>query len=110
MYIATGGSDSLICLWNTTDWICRNTLANSTSAIQNLSFSFDGTYIASGCGAEKDGQNVLEIAHVETGEYIHSISTPATPTIVAWHPLHYWLAYAGDPSGIKLLGFGNSSL
>ncbi|PNS19907.1 hypothetical protein CAC42_7874 [Sphaceloma murrayae] len=109
-YLATGGSDSLIALWDTYDWVCKHTLANSTSAIHHVSFSFDGTYIASGCGPEKDGQPGLEIAHVETGDYVYTIETTHAPTTVAWHPLRYWLAFAGDPGGIKTVGVGNSAL
>ncbi|KAF2156041.1 WD40 repeat-like protein [Myriangium duriaei CBS 260.36] len=109
-YLATGGSDSLIALWDTHDWVCRHTLARSTSAIHHLSFSFDGTYLASGCGSEKDGQSGIEIAHVETGEYVHTIETTNAPTIVAWHPLRYWLAYAGDAGGLRTIGVGNNAL
>lgn len=109
-YLATGGSDSLIALWDTHEWVCKHTLAKSTSAIHHLSFSFDGAYIVSGCGAEKDGQPGIDIANVESGEYVHTIDTINAPTIVAWHPLRYWLAYAGDPGGVKTIGVGNSAL
>ncbi|KAG8625826.1 hypothetical protein KVT40_006227 [Elsinoe batatas] len=109
-YVATGGSDSLIALWDTYDWVCRHTLSNSTSAIHHLSFSFDGTYIASGCGPEKDGQAGLEISHVETGESVYTIETTNAPTMVAWHPLRYWLAYAGDPGGLRTIGVGAAGL
>ncbi|MCJ1311456.1 hypothetical protein MMC25_005127 [Agyrium rufum] len=51
-YLATGGSDALVCLWDTTDWVCRRTLAGSTGAVRSVSFSFDGGYI---CGGSDDG-------------------------------------------------------
>lgn len=109
-FLATGGSDSLIALWDTHDWICKHTLAKSTSAVHHLSFSFDGAYIASGCGSEKDGQSGIDIAHVATGEYVHTIPTSNPPSIVAWHPLRYWMAYAGDPGGVRTIGVNNASL
>ncbi len=34
--------------------------------------------------------------------HVHPTNHPATN--VAWHPHKYWLAYSGDPSGLKILG------
>lgn len=45
----------------------------------------------------------LELAHVETGEYIHSVKTSAPCPVVAWHPSRYYLAYA-DLGGLKIIG------
>jgi THO complex subunit 3 len=109
-----------------------------------VSFSFDGSYVAAGAEEAEE----LEIAHVETGEYVASIplagpqagvpkavtssfgsaggdggaaSAPATATptngpnnaaavgaatCVAWHPHRYWLAYSGDPGGLRVVGAG----
>ncbi|GAB0140085.1 hypothetical protein EsHS_00000722 [Epichloe bromicola] len=55
-YLATGGSDSIIALWDTTDWIC---------------FTFDGSYIVGG----SDEGTGLEVSHVETGEHVHTFKT-----------------------------------
>ena len=107
-YVAVGGGDSLISLWDTYDWVCKHTLANSSGAIHHLSFSFDGTYIVSGCGPDKDAQPGIEIAHVETGEYVHTIETEKPITMVAWHPLRYWLAYVGELGGLRMLNAGNN--
>ncbi|KAJ6017636.1 hypothetical protein N7451_001015 [Penicillium sp. IBT 35674x] len=67
-YLAVGGSDALISLWDTTDWICRRTLSSENGgAIRGVSWSFDGRFI---CGAsdEPDATSSgLEIFHAETG-------------------------------------------
>ena len=99
-YLATGGSDALISLFETTDWTCRHTLDNPLGTVKELSFSWDGSYIT--CAAEETSE--VEIAHVESGEYVSSITTNAPATSVAWHPSRYWVAYAGDPGGLKIHG------
>lgn len=79
-----------------------------------MSFSFDGRYIVggsegSGATAGVGGGNIdnegLMIAHVESGEYIHTVETKAPASCVAWHPSRYWLAYAGElGGGLKVVG------
>jgi len=49
-------------------------------------------------------------AHVETGEYIHTIPTAQPASCVAWHPNRYWLAYSGDPAGLKIVGAAGGPL
>lgn len=108
-YLAVGGGDSLISLWDTYDWVCKRTLADSVGAIHALSFSFDGTYIVGGCGPDKDAQTGIAIAHVESGEYVHTVDTAHLINMVAWHPFRYWLAYTGDLGGLRIIGV-NSNL
>ncbi|RKF63352.1 putative WD repeat-containing protein C18B5.10c [Erysiphe neolycopersici] len=100
-FLATGGSDSIIALWDTTDWICQRTLTEMTGPVRSISFSFDGSYIVGG----SDEGSGLDIIHTETGEQVHSIKTPGGHpcTIVSWHPSKYWLAYT-DLGGLKILG------
>ncbi|KAF2145501.1 uncharacterized protein K452DRAFT_315734 [Aplosporella prunicola CBS 121167] len=98
-YLAIGGSDAIITLWDTKDWICQRTLTNMTGPVRSVSFSFDGSYIV---GGSDEGAG-LEIAHVETGEYIHKVETPAPTPCVQWHPSRYVLAYS-DPAGLKIIG------
>jgi len=102
--LATGGSDSIIALWDTTNWICQRTLADMTGPVKSLSFSFDGSYIV---GGSDEGPG-LEIAHSETGEYVHSVKTAGPCPIVAWHPSRYWLAYT-DLGSLKIVGVESSS-
>ncbi|KAL1901741.1 hypothetical protein Cpir12675_000249 [Ceratocystis pirilliformis] len=88
-YLATGGSESLISLWDTKDWICQRTLAGMTGPVRSLSFSFDGSYISAG---SEDGKGV-RIWHTESGDEVHVIDTKDTASVVAWAPLHYRLAF-----------------
>lgn len=56
-YLAVGGSDGLISLWDTTEWVCRRTLAGMVGAVKQVSFSWDGSYVVGG----SDEGNGLEI-------------------------------------------------
>lgn len=55
-YLAVGGSDALITLWDTTEWVCRRSLSAMVGAVRSLSFSFDGSFVVGGidegCGLE----------------------------------------------------------
>lgn len=100
-YLAIGGSDALISLWDTTDWVCQRTMSNSGSGgVRGLSWSFDGRFI---CGASEEvasggGSGTgsgLEIYHAETGEMVYAVPTShAGIPAVEWHPNRYWLAYS----------------
>lgn len=109
-YVAVGSADSTISLWDTSTWFCNHTLASPSqlTSIKDLSFSFDGTYIVAGSGdTARDGSPGMEIYHVDAGEVVHTVETSNCPTHVAWHPTRYWLAYAGDPGGLKVVGSGS---
>ena len=104
-YLATGGSDALICLFDTTNWICQRSLSGCMGAIRSVSFTFDGSYVCSGSDDGGAGQNGgIDIAHVETGEVVYTVPTTAPAACVAFHPARYWLAYSGDAGGLKILG------
>jgi THO complex subunit 3 len=98
-YLSTGGTDSIIALWDTSTWICSRTLIDMTGPVRSISFSFDGSYVVGG----SDEGSGLEISHVETGEQVHSIKTTGPCPIVEWHPSRYWLAYT-DFAGLKIVG------
>jgi THO complex subunit 3 len=108
-YVAVGGSDSMVTLWDTTNWHCAHTLTPHMGSVRDLSFSFDGAYIAASSGSDaRDSSSGIEVCHVDTGEHVHTIETSNPVTWLAWHPLRYWLAYAGDPGGLRIVGAGTN--
>ena len=121
-YLAVGGSDALISLWDTTDWICRRTLSSENGgAIRGVSWSFDGRFIVGACDEIGCGGNGLEIFHAESGDSIYTIPTAgvnAGVSAVAWHPSRYWLAYStttdgpgsSNAGGLKIVGAGGGGL
>ncbi|TGZ83379.1 WD40 repeat-like protein [Ascodesmis nigricans] len=105
VHLAVGGSDAVVGLWDTQDWICVRTLRGMDSPIRSVDFSFDGAYIVA--GSEDLHCKDLEINHVDTGEHVHTISTNHPVTKAKWHPHRYWLAYSGDPTGMKVVQLPN---
>lgn len=98
-YLATGGSDSIIALWDTNDWLCQRTLTRMTGPVRSISFTFDGSYIVGG----SDEGNGLEVSHVETGEHVHTFKTAGSCPVVAWAPTRYCLAYS-DLGILRIVG------
>jgi THO complex subunit 3 len=109
-HIAVGAADSTISLWNTTTFFCERTL-NAPSqlvSIKDVSFSFDGQFLVAGSGNEaREGLPGLNVYFVETGEVVATVETGNCPSWVRWHPGRYWVAYAGDAGGLKVLGVGS---
>jgi THO complex subunit 3 len=68
--------------------------------IKSMGYSFDGAYV---CASSDESTNI-EIAHCDTGDYVHTIQTNHSIPNVAWHPNKYVLAYTGDPVGLKIMG------
>jgi THO complex subunit 3 len=99
-YLAIGGSDALISLYDTTDWVCKRSLTSATGPVKSVGFSFDGSFVV---GGDDEGKT-LEVAHVESGECVGKIETGGGAGVVAWHPGRYWIAYAGEGGGLKILG------
>ncbi|RPB28440.1 WD40 repeat-like protein [Terfezia boudieri ATCC MYA-4762] len=97
--LAVGGSDAIVSLWDTKEWTCPKTLSRMESPVRCLSFSFDGSYLCAG----SDEKMNIEIAHVDTGDYVHTIVTDHPVLSIAWHPSRYHLAYSGDPAGLKIV-------
>ncbi|KAI0025468.1 WD domain-containing protein [Xylariomycetidae sp. FL0641] len=98
-YLATGGTDSLVSLWETSEWNCIRTVTKMTGPVRSLSFSWDGLYIA---GGSDDGTGI-EVANSETGEHLCTYKTQSASPIVAWAPNRYALAYV-DSGSLRIIG------
>lgn len=110
-YLAVGGGDSLISLWDTNDWVCKRTVSSANGgSVRGVSWSWDGRFIAGACD-EPDCGTGLEIFHAETGDSVYTISTGSgayglVVPAVAWHPSRYCLAYSvyNDSVGVSSIG------
>lgn len=123
-YLAVGGGDALISLWDTNDWVCKRTVSSeSGGAVRGVSWSWDGRFVVGACDEPDSGGSGLEIFHAETGDSVYTVSTggasanghgPAVAVpAVAWHPSRYCLAYSvyGDglgpgSTGLRIVGAG----
>ena len=98
-YLATGGSDSIISLWDTTDWLCQRTMTSMSGPVRSLSFTWDGMYLV---GGSDEGTGV-EVYYAETGEHVHTFKTASSCPVVAWHPTRYFLAFT-DAGTLRIVG------
>ncbi|KAI1638184.1 WD domain-containing protein [Biscogniauxia mediterranea] len=98
-YLATGGTDSLIALWETSEWNCVRTVTKMTGPVRTLSFSWDGLYIVGG----SDEGTGLEVSLSETGEHLCTYRTATPSPVVAWAPNRYALAYT-DGGSLRIIG------
>lgn len=125
-HLATGGGDSLIALWDTTDWICQRTITKMTGPVRSLSFTWDGCFVV---GGSDDGEafiqhlhsfmstvanfgtcrlgSGLEVTHTETGDHVHTFKTAGACPVVAWAPTRYCLAYS-DLGTLRIIGLDTS--
>ncbi|KAF2003331.1 WD40 repeat-like protein [Amniculicola lignicola CBS 123094] len=104
-YLAIGGGDALVSLWDTEEWMCVRSLDLTEGPVKSVDFSFDGSYLVAG----SDDDKKIEIAHVETGEIVHTVNLNHTASQVAWHPSRYALAYSAEAQGLKIIGATQNS-
>ncbi|KAF9018213.1 WD40-repeat-containing domain protein [Rhodocollybia butyracea] len=90
-YLATGGQDSIVNLFDLQDWICVRTITSCDHTINALSFSFDGEYIAIA-----NGGTYVDICATETGAPLHRIPSLVAASTVCWHPSKHLIAYCGQ--------------
>ncbi|KAK3330322.1 WD40-repeat-containing domain protein [Apodospora peruviana] len=98
-YLATGGADSIISLFDTKDWICQRTVTRLVGPVRSISFTFDGSYVVGGC---EEGSG-LEVTHTETGKHVFTFKTAGPCETVAWAPTRYCLAYS-DLGILRIIG------
>ncbi|KAJ4295754.1 hypothetical protein N0V88_004456 [Collariella sp. IMI 366227] len=83
-YLATGGADSIIALFDTKDWICQRTVSRMVGPVKSISSG-------------------LEVTHTETGDHVHTFKTVGPCEAVAWAPTRYCLAYS-DLGVLRIVG------
>lgn len=85
---ASGGGDGIINIWDTEEFLCSHSIANSDERVNSVSFSHDGKLIASAC------ETHIFVNHVASGELVHTAKLSANS--VAFHPSRYILAVVGE--------------
>jgi THO complex subunit 3 len=98
-YIASGGSDSIVNLFDTTEWICARTITSCDHSINSLSFSHDGEYLAIASAGP-----YIDICSVEIGQQMHRVNIASPTPTVTWHPYKYAFAYCGASGIVGLFG------
>ncbi|AOW05932.1 WD40-repeat-containing domain protein [Yarrowia lipolytica] len=106
-YIAVGGNEGIVSLWDTKELVCVKTLSKHDQPVVSLDFSHDGDYIAVGY----DNNDIpVDIVHVDTGKFVHAVSRPRWTglPVVAWSPVKYNLAFSGDVAGLNVITVGGN--
>jgi THO complex subunit 3 len=113
-YFAVGSSDATVSIWDVANLVCVRTISRLDWPARTLSFSHDGSMIAS---ASED--LVVDISHVETGEKVAELPTTSPTFTVAFHPKQHLLAFACDDKDqyrddrdagtVKVFGFPSES-
>lgn len=98
-YLATGGTDALVCLLDISELVCVRTFPRLDSPIRSLSFSHDGRFIAS---ASRDHR--IDVSDVASGRPIHTILASEGMNSIAWHPNKLLLAFAGNENHGRYAG------
>lgn len=68
-YMATGGNDALVALWDIQSMTCTSTITRRNKSIRGISFSYDSKLLA--CCSEEDG---IDISHADSGELIANVN------------------------------------
>jgi len=91
-YLATGGADATVTLWDLDDVVSTRTWAHMDHPVRSLSMSHDSKYLAY---ASELGE--VEVLSIETGERLAElrIRTQFSDS-VAWNPRHNVLAYCDE--------------
>lgn len=80
-FLAVGGSDALISLWEMTDGFVRRGLDGMTGPVRSVSFNHDGAYV---CGGSDEGTGIKIVGHsfptYEAGPMLTAITSRLTST------------------------------
>jgi len=94
-YVASGGADCMVTLWDPKHLVCTRTFGYAVQAVTNLDFNHNGTLLAWGTTT---GEKNLTIVGTDTGSLYWQDPTPAPVQQLRWHPKRNILAYALNAS------------
>ncbi|GAA6057864.1 hypothetical protein JCM3770_002728 [Rhodotorula araucariae] len=88
-YLAVGSNDTVVSMWETTDWTCVATSGVHDDPLRTCRFSHDGAYLATSAGGSE-----IVIHNTPTLSRATAIPTTAqSGDALAWHPAKTVLAY-----------------
>jgi WD40 repeat protein len=107
-YLAVGGDDTIIWIFNTTDWSLTRKLSGHLGSVLTLDFSPDGKYLASGSGTDKVfmnnvPENLIKVWDFERGIAIANMTGHTDGVMeVKWSPDGGRLASASDDKTMRM--------
>ncbi|KXZ44010.1 hypothetical protein GPECTOR_75g734 [Gonium pectorale] len=94
-YLASGGSDALVSLWELEEMTCLRTYSRPDQSVRTLGFSHDANWLAY---CSEDGYGTIDVVSTQTGELASTLNLKSYCETVAWCPAAPVLAFAGDES------------
>jgi WD40 repeat protein len=107
-YLATGGDNKLILVYDTTNWTLVKTLEGHEGSVLTLEWSPGGTMLASGSGQDKvavhnSAENIVKIWEFSSGSVIAELVGHKDGVMnVKWSPNSSQIATASDDKYIML--------
>jgi len=108
-YLAVGGDNKLIIIYETTDWTIHKVLSGHEGSVLTVQWSPDGTKIASGSGTDKveqhntDKENVVRIWDFAAGVAIANLTGHKDAVMeVKWSQDSARLVSADDKNSLKI--------
>lgn len=97
-YFYTGGSDSLIGVWDMEELMVVKTISKNDHKIITLGTSHDSQFVAGIFEDDINKQFHVEIYETATGQtmYKNDKPIPEHKNALAWHPKRHLLACAGE--------------
>ena len=88
-FLAVGGQDALLSLFDTREWICQRTFDACTGAIRHLAFSPDGELIAIG-----GDDTSIAVVSVFSGQVVGKFPVQGGVMAMCWHTRKNSLAWS----------------
>ena len=115
-FFVTGGTDSLIGLWDMSDFTLLKTLSNNDAKVMGVGVNQDGTLIGSICEDDINKKYLVEIYDfdyenpVSSGQTLFSYTSQYEKHLLCWNPKKNILAFAGEEKEASSVHLINPSI
>lgn len=101
-FFVTGGTDSLIGLWDMSDFMLMKTISNNDARVMAVSLNYEGNLIAAICEDDINKKYMIEVYDFDyndpfsSGRTLYSYNSPYEKQCLSWNPKRNVLAFAGE--------------